>query len=133
MKMPRRPFYPAINQLLDIFGLHRPSLLGRALESEEDKQQRVAKVAKGVEDAFNAAVGHLGEEEARQLFRRVNRKPKRGLGKTLAADRDVRCFRNTMPRFRPEKAWRRSLDVCALEVGSWVTPRVRSRPRFENW
>jgi hypothetical protein len=92
MKMPQRPFYPSIHQAPDIFGLHSPSLLGRAFESKADTQNRVAKVEKGVEDAFKAAVKHLGEEEARQLFRRVIRKRKRGLGKTLAPDRDARLL-----------------------------------------
>ncbi len=41
MKMPRRPFYP-VELPPDIFGLHRPSLLGSACESEADRLNRVA-------------------------------------------------------------------------------------------
>jgi hypothetical protein len=52
----------------------------------------MAAVEKGLRDAFTAAVHHLGEEEARQLFRRVIRRPKRGLGKALAPDRDARLL-----------------------------------------
>jgi hypothetical protein len=35
----------------------------------------------------------LGEDEARQLFTRVARRPKRGRGKALAADRDHRLLK----------------------------------------
>ena len=91
MKIPRRPFYP-VELPPDIFGLHRPSLLGSACESEADRLNRVATVERGVQDAFTAAVDHLGGEEARQLFRRVIRRPKRGLGKMLAPDRDARLL-----------------------------------------
>lgn len=93
MKMPGRLFYPPVDLLPDIFGLHRPSLLGSACESEADRLKRVAAVENGVRDAFAAAVDHLGEEEARQLFRRMIRRPKRGLGKMLAPDRDARLLR----------------------------------------
>lgn len=90
--MPRRPFYP-VALPPDIFGLDQPSLLGQAFESEAETRKRTATVQKGVEDAFKAAVGHLGEEEARLLFARVQRRPKRGQGKMLAPDRDARLLR----------------------------------------
>ncbi len=93
MKMPGRLFYPPVDLLPDIFGLHCPSLLGSACESEADRLKRVATVENGVRDAFAAAVDHLGDEEARQLFRRMIRRPKRGLGKMLAPDRDARLLR----------------------------------------
>ena len=92
MKMPRRPFFPPVELPPDIFGLRRPSLVGMACESEAERLKRVATVEDGVRDAFTAAVWHLGEDEARQLFRRVTRRPKRGLGKTLALDRDARLL-----------------------------------------
>jgi hypothetical protein len=91
MKMPSRPFYP-VALPPDIFGLQHPSLLGQAFESQAETRSRIATVEKGVEAAFKAAVGHLGEEEARQLFARVLRRPKRGPGKMLAPDRDTRLL-----------------------------------------
>ena len=92
MKMPRRPFYP-VALPPDIFGLHNLSLLGQACESEADTKKRIATVEEGVIAAFKAAVRHLGEEEARRLFKRVVRRPKRGLGKVLASDRDARLLK----------------------------------------
>jgi hypothetical protein len=87
--MPRRPCYP-VALPPDIFGLRRPGLL--SFESAADARRRVGTVAKGVEAAFKAAVQHLGEEEARKLFARVLRRPKRGQGKMLAPDRDARLL-----------------------------------------
>src|ERR1700730_7030875 len=91
MKMPQRPFYPPAVLPLDIFGLRRPALLN--FESEAETRKRVAAVEHGVIAAFRVAVDHLGEDEARRLFRRVIRRPKRGLGKNFAADRDSRLLR----------------------------------------
>jgi hypothetical protein len=68
-------------------------------------------------DAFTAAVEHLGQEEARQLFRRVIRRPKRGLGKMLAPTMTPACFGNTTLRFTRRnhgcvvRAWTRS-TIC---------------------
>jgi hypothetical protein len=91
MKMPRRPFYP-VAPPPDIFGLRAPGLLN--LETEAETRTRITTVEKGVEATFKAAVDHLGEEEARRLFSRVlRRRPKRGLGKMLAPDRDTRLLR----------------------------------------
>jgi hypothetical protein len=57
-----------------------------------DTKKRIATVEDGVIAAFKAAVRHLGEEEARRLFKRVMRRPKRGQGKVLAPDRDARLL-----------------------------------------
>jgi len=92
MKMPRRPFYP-VALPPDIFGLRRLTLLERACESEAETRKRMATVEEGVAAAFKAAVRHLGEHEARRLFARVTRRPKRGQGKMLAPDRDARLLR----------------------------------------
>ena len=92
MKMPTRPFYPPLESRPDIFGLHHLTILGQACESDEQRQQRIAKVQHGVIAAFKAAVSHLGEDQARKLFAKAARKPKRGRGKTLAADRDHRLL-----------------------------------------
>lgn len=93
MKMPRRPFFPLGEMSRDIFGLRSPSLIGSACEKEADRSTRVTTIEKGVQDAFKAAVQHLGEEGARQLFRRVIRRRKRGLGRAFAPDRDARLLR----------------------------------------
>ena len=90
MKMPRRPFYP-VPLPPDIFGLRRPGILN--LESEAETRERIATVETGVETAFKAAIDHLGEEEARRLFARVLRRPRRGQGKMLAPDRDARLLK----------------------------------------
>ena len=74
--------------MLDCFGL-RPPLIA---ESEDDTRSRVALVKKGVADAFAAAVRHLGDEEARELFASVARRQKRGKGKSLASDRDTQLL-----------------------------------------
>src|SRR5580704_2812203 len=91
MKMPQRPIFP-VAPPPDIFGLRHLSLLGQACESKAEMQKRVATVEAGVAAAFKAAVGHLGEDEARRLFARVTRRPKRGLGRMLAPDRDARLL-----------------------------------------
>jgi hypothetical protein len=90
MKIPRRPFYP-VPLPPDIFGLKRPGILN--LESEAETRERIATIEKGVETAFKASIDHLGEEEARRLFARVLRRPKRGRGKMLAPDRDSRLLK----------------------------------------
>jgi hypothetical protein len=78
MKMPQRPFYPPVHLPPDIFGLHHPPLLN--FENEAETRKRVVAVEQGVIAAFRAAVDHLGEDEARHLFMRVIRRPKRGPG-----------------------------------------------------
>ena len=93
MKMPRRPWFPPMQSRPDIFGLHHVTLLGAACESDAERQRRFAKVEAGVVAAFKAAVHHLGEDAARRLFNRVLRRPKRGRGKSLAADRDARLLK----------------------------------------
>src|SRR6266545_2652004 len=94
MKMPRRPFYPGtLKPRPDIFGLHHVTILGQACETDAEKQKRKAIVEKGVLAAFKAAVHHLGEDEARKVFRQVLRRPKRGKGKMHAADRDARLLK----------------------------------------
>jgi hypothetical protein len=92
MKMPRRPFFPPTYTPPDIFGLQRLTLLGEACEATSERTRRIAKVEAGVHAAFRAAIDHLGEEAARELFRIVLRKPKRGAGKALAPDRDQRLL-----------------------------------------
>jgi hypothetical protein len=92
MKMPRCPFYP-VALPPDIFGLHNLSFLEQACESAEDTKKRIATVEEGVIAAFKVAVRHLGEEEARRLFKRGMQRPKRGQGKVLAPDRDARLLK----------------------------------------
>ena len=91
MKMPSRPFVPS-GPSPDIFGLYDLSLLERACESEADRKKRFKAVEEGVAAAFRAAVRHLGDEEARQLFKRVTRRKKRGQGKIFQSDRDARLL-----------------------------------------
>jgi hypothetical protein len=93
MKMPRRPFYLPIVPQPDIFGLERLTILGEACETCTERQQRISKVEAGVVAAFKVAATHLGEEQARQLFAKVARRPKRGRGKALAPDRDFRLLK----------------------------------------
>jgi hypothetical protein len=92
MKMPGHRFFPPSKPYTDIFGLPHLSLLAQAFESEDDRRKRVTKIEEGVATAFRAAVSHLGEEQARLLFSKVMRRPKRGPGKALAADRDHRLL-----------------------------------------
>jgi hypothetical protein len=89
MKMPGRPWYPPSEPQTDIFGLHHISFLGAACESATERKQRIGKVEAGVIAAFKAAVHHLGDDDARKLFNQVLQRPKRGRGKSLAADRDT--------------------------------------------
>lgn len=91
MRMPSRPFYP-VALPPDIFGLERPSLLGQACESEAETQKRIATVERGVATAFEAAIQHLGDAEARRLFARVVRRTERGPGVCFAPDRDTRLL-----------------------------------------
>lgn len=92
MKMPTRPYYPPLEPRPDIFGLHHLTILGQACESDQERQERIVKVEQGVLAAFKAAVSHLGEDQARRLFAKAARRPKRGRGKILAADRDHRLL-----------------------------------------
>ena len=93
MKMPRRPWYPPVNSRVDIFGLPYMTLMHRAIESAEERAKRVSQVEAGVRAAFEATIHHLDEDEARALFTKVLRRPKRGRGKALAEDRDARLLR----------------------------------------
>jgi hypothetical protein len=126
MKMPRRPWYPPVE--LDIFGLHQVSFLGIAAESNTERQRRVARVEAGVLSAFEAAVHHLGEHEARKVFNRVLQRPKRGRGKALAPDRDI-----ILLRAYDEAPGETLLVVSAREARSSVVQRLLSRLKFENW
>jgi hypothetical protein len=90
MKMPQRPFYPSVELPPDVFGFRVPGLLN--FESKAEIRKRVQTVENGVRAAYQAAVRHLGEEEARRLFRQVIRQPKRGPGKMLAPDKDARLL-----------------------------------------
>ena len=92
MKMPSRPWFPPTNPRPDIFGLHNVTILGAACEGDAERARRFAKVEAGVTAAFKAAVHHVGEDHARQLFRRALRRPKRGPGRVLAVDRDRRLL-----------------------------------------
>jgi hypothetical protein len=67
--------------------------LEAACESDAQRHQRIAKVEAGILALFKAAVHHLGENHARELFKQVLRRPKRGRGKALAADRDARLLK----------------------------------------
>ena len=93
MKMPRRPWYPPMEARPDIFGLYHLTILGAACETPTDRAKRVGRVEDGVRAAFKAAIHHLGEEAARELFASVLRRGKRGRGRALAADRDERLLR----------------------------------------
>jgi hypothetical protein len=93
MKMPRRPWYPPVKPRPDIFGLHHVTLAGAGCESDVERQQRFAKVKAGVIAAFKAAVHHMGEDAACELFKSVQRRPKRGPGKVHPADRDARLLK----------------------------------------
>jgi len=119
MKMPRRPFYPPVALPPDIFGLHDLSLL---CESEADTKKRIATVEEGVIAAFKAAVRHLGEEEARRLFKRVMRRPKRGQGKVFAPDRDARLLEEcdaAVPEGETVAALAKRLHAAAgIELGN---------------
>lgn len=119
MKMPQRPFYPPIQLPPDIFGLHCPTILN--FENESETRKRVAAVEQGVLAAFRAAVGHLGEDEARHLFRRVMRRPKRGRGKMLAPDRNIRLLREYDATFRAGEriaALSRRLRAAGTDLGN---------------
>jgi hypothetical protein len=121
MKMPRRHFYP-VALPPDIFGLRHLGLLGQAFESEAETRKRIVTVEKGVEAAFMAAIDHLGEEEARRLFARVLRRPKRGQGKMLAPDRDARLLKEydaAAPKGESVAALARRLhDADGIELGN---------------
>jgi hypothetical protein len=93
MKMPTRPWVPPSKPRPDIFGLHYMTLIHLACESPAERAKRLAKIEAGVTAAFTAAIHHLGEADARALFARVLRRPKRGRGKALAEDRDARLLR----------------------------------------
>ncbi|MDQ2082448.1 hypothetical protein RA307_19855 [Xanthobacteraceae bacterium Astr-EGSB] len=131
MKMPRRSSLLQLQPLLfppskpsrDIFGLPYLTLLAQAGESEKERRQRVAKVEKGVAAAFKAAVSHLGEENARELFARVTRRPKRGRGKALAADRDyclLAAYDEAVQRGETVASLARRLRASGIELGNTV-------------
>ncbi len=93
MKMPKRTWCPPMKPRTDIFGLHHMTVIHLACETPTEQARRAAKVEAGVTAALDAAIRHLGDDEARALFAKVLRRPKRGLGKALAPDRDIRLLR----------------------------------------
>lgn len=120
MKMPSRPFYP-VRLRPDIFELEHLTILEQACESKVEKQKRIATVKKGVAAAFKAAVVHLGDEEARCLFRNVLRRPKRGQGKMLAPDRNARLLKEydaASQKGEPVAALARRLRKAGIELGN---------------
>lgn len=122
MKMPKRPWYPPMERQTDIFGLADITLLGAAFETPGQRQERVAKVELGVREAFKSAVRHLGEEEARELFIKMTRLPKRGRGKALAPDRDARLLQayDSAPKGESINAIARRLRSGGTELGNTV-------------
>jgi hypothetical protein len=92
MKLPRRPFY-SVDPGPDVFGLPQLTLVELACESDIDKDKRYATIDRWLAKAFRAAVWHLGEERARELFVHVSRAAGgRGRGKSFAADRDAQLL-----------------------------------------
>jgi len=120
MKMPTRPWYPPVNSKPDIFGCPYMTLMHRAIESEADRTKRVSKVEAGVKAAFKATIHHLGEDEARALFTKVLRRPKRGQGKALAEDRDARLLRafDTAAKGESIASIARRLRADSTELGN---------------
>jgi hypothetical protein len=120
VKMPRRPWYPPMQPRPDIFGLHHVTMMGRACENDAERQQRMAKVEAGVKAAFKAAIHHLGEDNARELFAQVLRRPKRGPGKALATDRDARLLQafDTAPKGKSIAAIARGLRAQGTDLGN---------------
>lgn len=92
MKMPKQPFFP-VELPPDIFGLPTPTVIGLACETDEQARARTERVRTGVAAAFEAAVVHLGEDQARSLFKEVVRRTKRGAGTHFESDRDFRLLR----------------------------------------
>jgi hypothetical protein len=141
MKMPQRPFYFPTTPQLDIFGLQTPTILGTACEKAPEKQKRIATVEEGVANAFRAAVRHLGDEEARDLFKRVIRRPKRGRGKTLAAHREWRLLQeyDARPKGGSVAALAKRLRAESMELGATqdaiefaIGKAVKSRKQREH-
>lgn len=121
MKMPVRPWFPPMNFRPDIFGLHHVTILGAACESDAERAQRLAKVEAGVTAAFKAAVHHIGEDQARQLFRKALRRPKRGPGRILAVDRDRRllaAYDEAVKNGETVAALARRLRAPGIELGN---------------
>lgn len=120
MKMPKRPWYPLMSDRPDIFGLQHVTLAGAACETDAARKKRFAAVEAGVTAAFKAAIHHLGEDEARELFNRVMRRPKRGRGKVLAPDRDARLLKayDTAPEGDSIAAIARRLRTEGADLGN---------------
>lgn len=120
MKMPSRPWYPPMQPKADIFGLHPMTLLNAATENVTERKQRIARVEAGVIAAFKAAVHHLGDADARELFSRVQRRPKRGSGKALATDRDAQLLKayDDAPEGESIASIARRLRAAGTELGN---------------
>ena len=120
MKMPTRPWVPPLKSRPDIFGLSYMTLIHLACEGPFDRAKRLAKVEAGVKEAFKAAVHHLGESDARAVFARVLRLPKRGRGKALAEDRDARLLRayDDAPKGESIAAIARRLRAEGTQLGN---------------
>jgi len=106
-------------------------MLGAACESATDRKQRIGKVEAGVIAAFKAAVHHLGDDDARKLFNQVLQRPKRGRGKSLAADRDTLLLKTYDEA--PARVLHRLLAVFARKARSLVIRLPLSLPKFGNW
>jgi hypothetical protein len=110
-----------MNPQQDIFGLHYVTLLGAACESDAERARRFAKVEAGVTAAFKAAVHHVGDDGARQLFRKALRRPKRGRGVALAFDRDRRllaAYDEAVKNGETVAALARRLRAPGIELGN---------------
>jgi hypothetical protein len=143
--MPARPFFPGQLGAMkpDIFGLHTQSLLSVAGETEGERKARVDTVKTGIRAAFNAAVDHLGEEQARKLFQDVLRKPRqRGASKHLAADRDQRllaayderphgetvaALARRLHEMKDAKKLGQSAEAIETQIGQLVKTRTKER------
>jgi hypothetical protein len=71
----------------DQFGLPNCWLL---IETDEQKSRRVARLQELIAEVFEKAVDHVGEDQARNFFLRVTKRPKGKHGKrtTCSPDRD---------------------------------------------
>jgi hypothetical protein len=105
-------------------------MLGAACESDADRGKRFAKVEAGINAAFEAAVHHIGDERARQLFQKVLRRPNRRL--LAAHDEAVEKGETVASVARRIRATGIKLGNTSAAIAAHIRRLVRARKQRER-
>jgi hypothetical protein len=115
----------------DRFGLttHRPSLLS---ETVEERHERIATIEQLAADLFKSAVTHLGEMEARSLFKEITKDYSKK-GKQPRRDEN-NLLLSKFYEFAHEHP-KKSRNAIATKVAEWASAGDTKalRPKTSRW